>query len=195
MYAYRRSTCTKMYAYRGSFLSEMTAYRRTLLAPQLSRASVAMQSTSFSRLRLTQVERSIEPFSPVKGQLKPRGGWLRSIRESLGRSVRTQAALAGVAASTLQKSEQSEADDRITLAQLRKLAEALDCELVYALVPRKPLHAMLEEQAESLARKEILGVAHTMALEDQRPSDTYIERKVAERREELLSGSWSRLWR
>src|SRR6218665_4034121 len=154
-----------------------------------------MQTASFARLRLAQVERSIEPFSPVKGLLTPRGGWLRAVREALGRSVRTQAELAGVAAATWQKSEQSEANARITLAQLRKLAEALDCELVYGLVPRKPLQVVVEEQADALARKEILGVAHTMALEDQRPSDSYIERKVAERRQELLAGSWSRLWR
>ena len=32
--------------------------------------------------------------------------------------------------------EQAEADDRITLASLRRTAAAMDCELVYTLVPR-----------------------------------------------------------
>lgn len=154
-----------------------------------------MQNTSFYKLRLHQVELALEPFISVQGLLKPRGGWLRAIRESLGRSVRTQAAMLGIAASTLQKSEVSEADDRITLGQLRKLAAGLDCELVYALVPRQPLTTMVEARADEVARQEIMGVAHTMALEDQRPSDTYIERKVTERRQELLAGSWARLWR
>jgi hypothetical protein len=71
----------------------------------------------------------------------------------------------------------------------------MDCELVYALVPRKPLHDMVEARAEWLARKEVMDVAHTMSLENQRPSDNFIERQVAERRQELLSGSWTRLWR
>ncbi len=131
----------------------------------------------------------------VQGTTKPRGGWLKAIRESLGRSVRVQAALVGVSPSTLQKCEVSEANDRITLGQLRKLAAGLDCELVYALVPRQPLGDMIEARADALARQEVMGVAHTMALEDQRPSDSYIERKVADRRQELLSGSWTRLWR
>ncbi|MDN3220250.1 mobile mystery protein A [Pseudomonas nunensis] len=154
-----------------------------------------MRNSSLNKLRLTQVDRAIEPYLPAKGKIPPPGGWLRSIREALGRTVRGQAALVGVAPATLQKSEQSEADDRITLGQLRKLANGLDCELVYALIPKKPLHDMVEERAEWLARKEIMGVSHMMALEDQRPSDSFVERKVSERRQELLAGAWSRLWR
>jgi predicted DNA-binding mobile mystery protein A len=154
-----------------------------------------MQNSSLYKLRLHQVQRAIEPFVPLQGTLKPRGGWLRAIRESLGRSVRAQAALVGLSASTLQKSEVSEAEDRITLGQLRKLASGLDCELVYALVPRQPLQTMVEERADALAREEVMSVAHTMALEDQRPSDGFIERKMADRKQELLSGSWARLWR
>jgi predicted DNA-binding mobile mystery protein A len=147
------------------------------------------------RLRLSQVERALEPFEAIRGRSAPPGGWLRSIRESLGRSLRSQAAMVGVAPATLHKSERSEAEDRITLAQLRKLAEGLDCELVYALVPKRPLHDMVEARADFLARKEVMGVTHTMILENQRPSDTFVERQVTDRRQELLSGSWARLWR
>jgi predicted DNA-binding mobile mystery protein A len=154
-----------------------------------------MQKSSLYKLRLQQVQRALEPFVPLQGAMKPRGGWLRAIREALGRSVRAQAALVGISPSTLQKSEVSEAEDRITLGQLRKLASGLDCELVYALVPRQPLQTMVEERADALAREEVMSVAHTMALEDQRPSDSFIERKMADRKQELLSGSWARLWR
>lgn len=148
-----------------------------------------------NRLRLTQVERAIEPFEAVRAHGVPPGGWLRTIREALGRSLRTQADRVGISAATLHQSELTEAQGGISLAQLRKLAEGLDCELVYALVPRRPLHEVVESQAESLARREVLGVAHTMGLEDQRPSDAFLERQVDDRRRELLSGSWAKLWR
>ena len=154
-----------------------------------------MGTSSLNKLRLNQVERALEPFTALKGKTVPPGGWLRSIRESLGRSLRSQAASLDLSPSTLQKSEKSEAEDRITLGQLRKLANGLDCELVYALVPKKPLHEMVEDRAQWLAQKEVMGVSHTMALEDQRPSDAFVERKVKERRQELLAGAWSRLWR
>jgi len=100
-----------------------------------------------------------------------------------------------MSSATLHKSERSEAENRITLAQLRKLAAGLDCELVYALVPKKPLHKMVEERADLIAMTEVMAVAHTMSLEDKRPSDSFIHRQVTERRQKLLSGSWARLWR
>lgn len=154
-----------------------------------------MGTSHLHKQRLSQVERAIEPFTTVKGASVPPGGWLRSIRESLGRSLRAQAEIAGISSVTLTKSERSEAEDRISLAQLRKLAAALDCELVYGLVPKKPLHEMIEDRAELLAKQEVLGVAHSMSLEDQRPSDAFIQRQIDERRKELLDGSWTRLWR
>lgn len=153
-----------------------------------------MSASNLYKLRLSQVERAIEPFNAVKNAPVPPGGWLRSIRESLGRSLRVQAEIAGVSSVTLTKSERSEAEDRISLAQLRKLAAALDCELVYGLVPKKPLHEVIQDRAELMAKQEILGVAHSMSLEDQRPSDAFIERQIDERRKELLDGSWARLW-
>ncbi|SAM29998.1 helix-turn-helix domain-containing protein [Pseudomonas sp. 1 R 17] len=153
-----------------------------------------MGTSNLYKLRLSQVERAIETFNTVKGAPVPPGGWLRSIRESLGRSLRAQAEMAGVSSVTLTKSERSEAEDRISLAQLRKLAAALDCELVYGLVPKKPLHEVIRDRAELMAKQEILGVAHSMSLEDQRPSDAFIERQIDERRKELLDGPWTRLW-
>ena len=48
--------------------------------------------------------------------------------------------------------EQAEADDRITLASLRRTADAMGCELVYALVPRPgtlPAHAVADEPRKS----------------------------------------------
>lgn len=153
-----------------------------------------MSASKLYKLRLSQVERAIEPFNTIKNAAVPPGGWLRAIRESLGRSLKTQAEIAGVSSGTLTKSERSEAEDRISLAQLRKLAAALDCELVYGLVPKKPLHEVIQDRAEFMAKQEILGVAHSMSLEDQRPSDAFIERQMDERRRELLDGSWARLW-
>jgi predicted DNA-binding mobile mystery protein A len=113
----------------------------------------------------------------------------------LGLTERQQAARVGVTGAALHKSEQSEADERISLGQLRKMAGHLDCDLVYALVPRKPLTEVVPRRAQQLANEEVRGVAHTMSLEDQRPTDERIQKQVARRSEELLRGKWSELWR
>lgn len=152
-------------------------------------------TTRLARLRLEQLDRTLASFADLKGKPTPRDGWLRAIREALGRSLRVQASRIGVAAPTLLKAESAEAEGRITLGQLRKLAEALDCELVYAVVPRQPLLKAVEQQAEQLARQEVLGVSHSMGLEAQRPSDQFVARQIAQRKDELLAGSWAKLWR
>jgi predicted DNA-binding mobile mystery protein A len=64
--------------------------------------------------------------------------------------------------------EKREADDRITLKSLRAVANALDCDLVYALVPRADsMQQLIEDRARAEAKKHVLGVEHSMALEDQ----------------------------
>ena len=152
-------------------------------------------SLEMDRLRLEQTSKALQAFAPRLDRRMPSGGWLRAVREALGRTQRQQAARLNIAAPTLAKSEKAEADGRITVAQLRKLAAGLDCELVYTLVPRRPLSEQVEQQAERIARQEVLGVSHTMQLEDQQPSDEFILRQIQQRRQQLLAGKWSHLWR
>ncbi len=152
-------------------------------------------SSDFQRLRLEQVEASAQTFAALRGRQAPGRGWLKEIREALGRTQRQQADRIGITGPTLLKSEQAEIDERIGLGQLRRLADALDCDLVYALVPRKPLTQMVEDQAMRIAKAEVMGVAHTMSLESQRPADERLNKQIARRKDQLLSGRWSALWK
>jgi predicted DNA-binding mobile mystery protein A len=64
--------------------------------------------------------------------------------------------------------EKGEAEDRITLKSLRAVANALDCDLVYALVPRADsMQGLIENRARAEAQKHVTGVEHSMALENQ----------------------------
>ncbi len=84
--------------------------------------------------------------------------------------------------------EKAEASGGISLDTLRRVGKAMDCTLVYALVPNTSLEALVTKRAEALARSAIESVSHTMALEDQRVAgDTqqqiadYIEDHISER--------------
>ncbi|HZZ05152.1 mobile mystery protein A [Paraburkholderia sp.] len=147
------------------------------------------------QLRLEQVQASVAAYSDLTNRRPPPRGWLKAIRESLGLTERQQAGRLGITGSTLHKSELAEAEERITLGQLRKLADGLDCELIYALVPRKPLTQVVEDRARSIALQEVSEVAHTMSLEDQRPATDRLRKQVEQRTVELLRGRWSDLWR
>ena len=52
----------------------------------------------------------------------------------------------------MQALERREADGAITLESLERAADALGCDLVYALIPRRPLEEMLHDQAQKVAQ-------------------------------------------
>jgi hypothetical protein len=75
------------------------------------------------------------------------------------------------------------------------VAEALDCDLQYALVPRRPPREMRRHQALRLAQQWQQRAGRTMALEAQpidSPSEATQERLDAT--QEILRTSGSRLW-
>ena len=77
----------------------------------------------------------------------------------------------GITQPSVQRLEQSEAEDTIQLNTLRRVAEALDCEVVYALVPRENLQKVYDRAAREVARRELGAISHSMALEDQAVED------------------------
>ncbi len=124
--------------------------------------------SEFRELRLSQIDRSLEPFAGTQAVSRPRRGWLRSLREALGISMREVARRMRKTPQTVASFEKSEAADRITLQTLRHYAEAMDCELVYAIVPKTgSLKQLGEKCARQKAERDVRAVEHTMALEDQ----------------------------
>ena len=112
--------------------------------------------------------------------LVPRSGWLRAIREALAMSSNDLAARMGVAESTVVRLEASELADTAQLGSLRRAADALGCDLVYAVVPRRSLEQTVQEQARKQAAKFLAPVQHTMLLEDQTPTRSVAESLLAD---------------
>jgi predicted DNA-binding mobile mystery protein A len=122
----------------------------------------------FRSLRLKQLDRTLKPFRAAAKNPRPQKGWLRAIREAAGISASEVARMLKTSRQLPIQLEKAEAEDRITLKSLRAAANALGCELVYALVPKaNTLHELVEERARVQAKKHVLGVEHSMALENQ----------------------------
>lgn len=98
------------------------------------------------------------------------------------------------AAQTIEAMQRNEITGAITLKSLERLAAALDCELVYALVPRKPLHDTLRDRAMEMARAQLGRVSHSMKLEEQGLSADSEQNALNRRADRLLSGSLKKLW-
>lgn len=149
---------------------------------------------SFRTLQLRQLDKQLQSLASQRLPARPSVGWIQAIRESLGMTAVALARRLNMRSSSIHKFERAEIDESITLASLRKVAAALDCELQYVLVPRKPLETMLQDQAKAIAKKTLLPVAHTMALEDQAVSNKEHQAQIEMLAKELLDGSWRELW-
>ena len=126
--------------------------------------------------------------------MPPATGWLRALRDALGITTVQLGKRLGVVPSRISALEKAEVTGGTTLKSLREAAEAMGCTLIYALVPTRPMDAMLRERATDLAEEELARTHHSMRLEDQAlDADDYAagrERLIAA----YLAGSAHRLW-
>lgn len=127
----------------------------------------------------------------------PKTGWVRAIREALGmtraqlgaRMPSNRKSVRGISTSAVQSLEKKEAAGTVTLGSLRRAAEALDCTLVYALVPNETLETTVQRQARTIAQNIETTTRRTMQLEDQDYADTDVLAQA-----EALIGT-NALWR
>jgi predicted DNA-binding mobile mystery protein A len=127
----------------------------------MKKARLATESRS-------QLDERFRELGPATRYAAPVRGWIKAIREALGMSTAQLAKRLGIKQPSLVALEQSEAKGTIELATLRRVAEALDCTLVYALVPNKPLESTVRDRARAFARRRRGPVEHSMLLEDQK---------------------------
>jgi len=137
--------------------------------------------------RLKTIQRSIDRATlPFKNSSlsTPHEGWIRRVRLSLGMSQVELARILKINQRSLHQLEVSEALKNIRLSSLERAAEALDCELVYAFVPRNSIESQYEAQARKMAREQIAAVEHNMRLEKQ--EHTFGSEEVEEIARELI---------
>lgn len=151
-------------------------------------------TTNLRILRLRQLDATLARWREAALPARPSSGWVRAIRDALGMSSAALARRLGVTDSAVRKLEDAESSDAITLATLRRIAAALDCELQYALVPKQSLDAMRTQRAMQIAREQVQPVARSMALEDQSVDPALTETQIEEIAQALLAKPGKGLW-
>jgi predicted DNA-binding mobile mystery protein A len=139
-------------------------------------------NAKFRQLRLSQLDRTLQGMRTPPP--RPASGWISSVREALGITLDQIGKQIGSSRQAVQQLERAEATDRITLGALRRAAEAMGCELLYALVPKSGTFAELAERpVRDRAARDVKSVIHTMVLEDQKPenADQLIEDETQRR--------------
>lgn len=135
-----------------------------------------------------RLDQKVQAMKPVDRFAVPPKGWIRAIRDAIGMTGPQLGHRLGMTAQGVVSLEKSEAHGKIQLSTLRRAAEAMDCILVYALIPKTSLKEMVDRRARELALQALKRVSHSMALEDQRVDrdlearvQTYIETAIRDR--------------
>ncbi len=139
------------------------------------------------------LDTQLKPLRDMEPVIRPGRGWIKAIREAIGMTTGQFARRLGVSQPRVAALEKAEADGVVTLKSLRQAAEALDCDFVYALVPRKPLEQVVKDRARDVAERQLARTDQTMRLENQAVSKARMARARDELAAELLRSD-RRLW-
>ncbi len=110
----------------------------------------------------------------------PPQGWIRTLRDSLGMTSGDLARRMGVHPSRIPAIERGERERTLKLDTLTRVADAMQCDLVYALVPRTSLDGMVEIQARLSAIRHLRNVMAHSRLEDQEVTPDDLEAQIAD---------------
>lgn len=124
-----------------------------------------------NKLTLKNAQKRRESLLKALSAMQVKPGWIKYTRSVLGMTLKELASRAGLALPTIAQAERREAEGKITIETLRKLAEAMECELVYAFVSKDDIAELLRKKAMEKAKRTILKADTHMSLEDQKVTE------------------------
>jgi len=145
----------------------------------------------------------------VSGVLVPKGGWIAAVRKALGMSGAQLARRLGVTNAAVYQHERNEPEGAITLRQMERMAQALGCRFVYAIVPNAQVEGaqaenahggngrvedVLRRQARVKAEALVLRASGHMALEQQALPPERVQEEIARMTEDLLRNPPPDFW-
>lgn len=142
-----------------------------------------------------QYRSKIDQLIDFKQISRPKEGWIRTLRKALGMTSPQLAVRLDISKSQASQIERMEVEDRITLKQLRRVADALDCDLQYALVPRQPVETMIRNRAKLKASRLVNKADVQMKLEAQQLSKEKLDQYIESEAERLLREMPRDLWK
>jgi predicted DNA-binding mobile mystery protein A len=142
-----------------------------------------------------QMDELIQSFVSGKQNAQTSAGWIQSARLALGMSLRQLAERVGVSVSALTNFEKREQADSVSLATLKKVANAMDMELVYYFKSKDgSIKNAVEKQARKKAQEILNQSNQTMKLEDQETNSLSQERELERLTKDIVSKMPQNLW-
>jgi len=127
----------------------------------------------------------------------PKDGWLKAIRGALGLTAAQLGKRMGTEASGVLHLEKREAGMTATLALLDRAARAMNCRLVWTIVPepgQNSLSEIVEKRAKRVATKLVGSVDQSMKLESQGVHDKVTNQQIGDLATDLVRNGDPRIW-
>jgi predicted DNA-binding mobile mystery protein A len=148
----------------------------------------------YRELMMSQIKNRIEQIRPLANLSDMKEGWIRTMRNSLGMTGKQLGNKIGVTQERITRMESDEIRGGLTLKNLRRVAEKLNCTFVYGMVPNRDFEKMIEEQSEKLARKQTDDAFHTMSLEKQALTDSQMKAEIERLKREISRKRPKEMW-
>lgn len=120
------------------------------------------------------------------------GDWIRILRDSLRMTQAELASRAKITQPHLGSIESGKTDPQIST--LKRIFDAMSCDLVLQPRPRKAIKEVLRGRARSVALKRLEQSMGTMALEHQAPEADVFKQLLEKRTDEILTDRREKLW-
>jgi predicted DNA-binding mobile mystery protein A len=141
-----------------------------------------------------QLDKRLKFLQRADNLARPPFGWIKAIREALGMTTAQLGKRMGVSQPRAVTIEKAERSSSITLESLERAAHALDCRLVYALVPGKSLEEAVRDRAIMMAKKHLESTSHSMSLESQSVDKSDQDEQLRQLIEKIIAQGSSRIW-
>ena len=135
-----------------------------------------------------------EAVQKASGIVKPAEGWIVTIRKALGMSGAQLARRTGVTKAAIYQAQRNEPEGAITIKQMEKIAQALGCRFVYAIVPDDSVAETVRQQARKKAEALVQRASSNMALEKQALLPDQTRAEIERQTDELIRSMPPDFW-
>lgn len=102
-------------------------------------------------VRLVELDTQLRDLAKLGEVATPRSGWVKTLRLAMGMSSLALGQRLEMSAQGVRQLERAESRGTITLKTLARLADGLDCDVRYVLVPRTSLVEQVLRRAQELS--------------------------------------------
>jgi predicted DNA-binding mobile mystery protein A len=147
------------------------------------------------KLIMEQLDSKILQLKKIENIVIPSSGWVYSIRQALGMSLRQLGNRIGITPQSVKEIEEREQNETISIKVLRHFGKSLNLKLIYGFIPQSgTLEDIIEKRAYEIATEIVNRTSVSMKLEDQENHPARIQKAIKEKASEIKTEMPKYLW-